>query len=166
MRRHIPATDSNRSIWAMWRMSGPQYRVLLASTSPAAVPPRRRHFDPGVHNSPNDHREGSATGPLRVRASGGKNSAPGPPPVVLCKRHGRVDFRRIICECAVKWLHPPNQPHYQTYYAAAATVGLVRASPGPFAYFFIAMAMVVAFSHQDFADGHWRLAILLGSLSD
>ena len=95
-----------------------------------------------------------------------KKSAPGPPPVVLCKRHGRVDFRWIICECAVKWLHSPNQPHDYTYYAAAETVGLVRAPPGPFAHFFIAMAMVVACRHQDCVDGPWRLAILRGSLSD
>jgi hypothetical protein len=28
------------------------------------------------------------------------------------------------------------------------------------------MAMVVAYSHQDFVDGHWRFAILLGNMSE
>ena len=51
--------------------------LLLASFtefSPAACgatpSPRRRHFVPGAHNSPNGHRCGSTVGPLRARGAG------------------------------------------------------------------------------------------------
>jgi hypothetical protein len=91
-----------------------------------------------------------------------------------------VAYRRWFCESATGGLlifyglvetaplngytHPPN-PHDYTYYASAAPVGLVRAPPGPFAYFLIVMAKVVACSYQNFVDGHWPLVALLVSLS-
>ena len=141
--------------------------MLLTSLSPAVVPPRRRHFDPGVYNSPNGHRGGYATGPLRVRASGGKKKVPLAHHRWFCaSATGEWIFFGLFANAPLNGYTHPTNP---TTKLTTLTVGLIRASPGPFAYFFHRHGDGCGLypgSHQDFVDGPWRLAMSKSRLSE